>query len=391
MPSRSDASRHWSRLSGPLVLLLILAFPLTALAAERTSANVVLVDTSAVVSDDLYAAGNRVVVQGRVEGDLIATAFQDVLITGTVTGDVLAGAGSVHVSGTVEGSVRAVASTVVIDGTVGKDVVVGAWDATVDGRVAGDALVWGNRARVAGTVGGVLEGQTRRLALGGELQGGARVTTGRLSMEPNTVVGGDLTYRSKTDATGLSAARVDGVVVHRRPLAPNVRVRALIVLAKVVLSMLAAVIGLLLMWAAPRPSERAQAAVGRSWWKAWLMGLGVMISPLLVVAVAGVLLSLTPPEAALPVVAVFTPLGLAVSGLMVALAFAAPTAVYPWMGRFGSQARGPVRAFLYATGVITLLLLLPWVGWVVLLTLVPIGIGGWLGAHEEPDGVAAPV
>jgi hypothetical protein len=168
-------------------------------------------------------------------------------------------------------------------------------------------------------------------------------------------------------------------------LAANVRVRALLILAKMVLSMLAAVIGLLLMWAAPRPSHRAQATVGRSWWRAWLRGLGVMISPLVVLVLAGVLLSLTPPEAALPVVAVLTPLALAVSGLTAALAFAAPTAVYPWIGRFGNQSRGPVRAFLYAAGVITALLLVPWVGWLVLLVLVPIGLGGWLGTEYEEE------
>ncbi len=367
------------------MLVLILGLPLTALAAERTSADVVLVETSALVPDDLYAAGNRVVVQGRVEGDLIATAFQDVLVTGTVTGDVIAGAGSVHISGTVNGSVRAVAPTVVIDGTVGKDVVVGAWSSTVDGTVSGDALVWGNRARVAGTVGGILEGQTRRLSLGGDLQGGVDVTTGRMSVEPDTEVGGDLTYRSSTDASNVSNAAVSGVVVHRRPLAANVRIRALVVLAKIVLSMLAAVVGLLLMWAAPRPSERAQAVVGMSWWKAWLMGLGVMISPLVVLALAGVLLSLTPAEAALPVLAVFTPLGLAVTGLTAALAFASPTAVYPWVGRFGNQSRSPVRSFLYAAGLITVLLLVPWIGWVVLLVVIPIGMGGWLGAQPANE------
>lgn len=368
------------------MLLVILGLPMTALAAERTSSDVVLVEVSAVVPDDLYAAGNRVVVQGRVEGDLIATAFQDVLVAGTVTGDVIAGAGSVHISGTVNGSVRAVAPTVVIDGTVGKDVVVGAWSSTVDGEVTGDVLVWGNRARVAGTVGGVLEGQTRRLNLGGDLQGGVDVTTGRMGVEPETKVGGDLTYRSESDASNVSNAAVSGVVVHRRPLAANVRIRALVVLAKIVLSMLAAVVGLLLMWAVPRPSERAQAVVGRSWWQSWLMGMGVMISPLVVLALAGVLLSLTPAEAALPVLAVLTPLGLAMTGLTAALAFAGPTAVYPWIGRFGNQSRSPVRAFLYAAGVLTVLLLVPWVGWVVLLVVIPIGMGGWLG-HEPDDPV----
>ena len=367
-----------------LLLFLLVGAALPAAAAERTSSDVVLVDTGTVVSDDLYAAGNRVVILGQVDGDLVVSAFEDVVVAGRVNGDVIGAAGSIEISGSVEGSVRVLASTVVVGGTVGKDVVIAAWSSTLTGDVGGDALVWGNRSNLSGVVGGDIEGQTRRMELGGRVDGRVEITVGELLIAPDTVVVGDLAYRSGSVAVGESTADVGGAVVHRRPIAPNVRVRALAVMGKVVLGLLAAVAGLLMMWAVPASSDRALAAVGASWWRAWLRGLAVLLSPLVVVAVAAVLLRLSPAEASVPVLAVFVPFFFAVVGVVAALSFVAPVAVYPWLGRLGNSGRSVVRSFLYAVPIVTVLTLLPWVVWVVALVVVPSGIGGWLSSSAEP-------
>lgn len=167
-------------------------------------------------------------------------------------------------------------------------------------------------------------------------------------------------------------------MVHRRPLAPNVRVRASFILAKVLLGLMTAVVGLLVMWAAPDPARRAASVVRESPVRSWLVGLAVSASPLLVLAAAGVLLAFTPAQAALPVLAVMAPVFLAAVGLVLALAFAAPVAVNPVLGDPRRVGRSPVRAFLYGAGILVAASLIPYVVLVVLAVVVPLGVGAWL-------------
>lgn len=357
---------------------MTLALP--AQAAERSVSDVVLVDQGVVIGDDLYAAGNRVVVEGRVEGDLIVAAYQDVTIRGTgeVTGDLLGVAGSVSVAGRVGESVRVVSPRVEIAGHVGHDVLLLAWDATLASDVGGGATLWAWAAETAGSIAGDLEGQMRNLSLGGRVGRNVDVTANRLRVREGTVVAQDLGYRSGADAQGIELAEVGGTVVHRLPLPPNIRVRALVILAKLVLGLMAAVAGLLVMWARPEASERVIAGTRVSWWRSWLRGLGVMALPVVLLALAVLLLWLAPPEAGLPLVGVLVPLFLAVVGAVLALAFVAPVAAFPWVGRLGGPQRGPVRAFLYGAAGVVLASLVPLVTWAIVLFLIPLGIGGWL-------------
>lgn len=360
--------------------LAVVGLAQPAQAAERSVSDVVLVDQGTVIEDDLYAAGNRVVIGGRVDGDLVVAAYEDVTITatGTIVGDVIGVAGSVIVAGTVEESVRVVSPRVDVTGAVGGDVILLAWDATLASNVAGEATLWTWTTEIAGTIEGDLEGQMRRLMLGGRVGGNVDVTVNHLEAREGAVVGQDLGYRSERDASGLEQADVGGVVVHRLPLPPNIRVRALLVLAKLVLGLMAAVAGLLVMWAVPGASERAVVAARESWWRSWLRGLGVMALPLAVVALAGLFLWLAPTEAGLPLVGILVPLFMAVLGVVLALAFISPVAALPWVGRLGNSDRGPVRAFLYGTVAVIIVSLVPWLAWSIVLFVVPLGIGAWL-------------
>jgi hypothetical protein len=80
--------------------------------AERTQSDLVIVRAGDVIGEDLYAAASRVVVEGRIEGDLYAVAFNDVTISGEVTGDVVVAASRLELTGVVGGSVRAVSPLV---------------------------------------------------------------------------------------------------------------------------------------------------------------------------------------------------------------------------------------------------------------------------------------
>lgn len=383
MPFPSEpATPRTGRLIATLALVAagLVGPALPAAAATRSASDVVLVDAGTVITDDLYAAGNRVVIAGRVAGDLMVAAYEDVTITGTVTGDVVGVAGSVVVTGTIGESLRVAAPEVRVSGRVGDGVLAAAWSAMLDGEIAGEVTLWAWVADVAGVITGDLEGQMRTLRLDGRVDDNVDVTVGRLSVGADTSVGSDLGYRSQRRAVGIEDAEVGGAVVHRLPLAPNIRLRALVLLAKVVLGLIGAVAGLLIIWALPGPASRAIDRVSESWGRAWLRGLGVLALPILVVALAVLLLRLAPVEAALPLLAVLVPMFVAVLGMVLTLAFVAPAVVFPWLGRIGYPQRGPVRAFVYAAAFVVLASLVPWVSWLIVLVLVPVGIGGWVAA-----------
>ncbi len=378
MPSRSDrwSGRRWGLFVGCLAVAM---GALPAQAAELTASDLVLVDTGTVVADDLYAAGNRVLILGRVEGDLLVSSFSDVMVSGSVSGDILGVAGAVTVTGHVGGSVRVMTPTLVVTGEVAGDVVSVAWDQIIGGEVGSDVLMWAFRTKIDGRVGGHVRGQSRRLSLEGAVDGNVDVTVNHLTVSEGAAVGGDLGYRSPRPSDEVARADVGGTVTHRTPLAPNVRLRALGVLAKLLLSLMAGVVGLLVMWAAPTASARAAAAVRASWWRSWLRGLLVCLAPLVVVGAGAAFLALTPFEAALPVLAVLLPVFLAVVGILAALGFAAPAAVFPWLGNPANQERSPVKAFLLGLVVVTVAAQLPWLAVVVAAVVIPTGIGGWVG------------
>lgn len=201
-----------------------------ASAADTSNAEFVIIQEDDVFPEDLYAGAIRVVVAGRIEGDLVAFAADEIVITGTVTGSVTAVAPSVTVAGTIDGSLRVVSSSLDVEGTVGRDVVGTVWSAELapSSEVVGDVLLWSWNLDALGTIGADITGTQRNLRLAGQIDGDVDVTVHQLEVVGPLVVVGDLDYRSDRTAEGLDMAEVGGAIVNKTPLPPNLRVRALI-------------------------------------------------------------------------------------------------------------------------------------------------------------------
>lgn len=114
-------------------------------------------------ADTVYMAPDGwqgdVVIDGTVEGDLIAGAGR-LTINGTVDGDLLAGAGVVQINGEVTGDVRAGAGDLTIAGTVGEDVLVAAGTVIITdtGEISEDLVFFAGNVQVDGSVAGSVLG-----------------------------------------------------------------------------------------------------------------------------------------------------------------------------------------------------------------------------------------
>ena len=359
---------------------LMMASALPAVAAETANSEFVIIQSDDILEDDLYAGAIKVVVEGVIDGDLIAFAGEEVVINGTVTGSVLAFAPRVTINGEIGGSLRTVANDVLVTGTVGRDVVIAAFDVRLDAgfSVGNDLLVWAWDLNALGHVGGDLTGTQRNLELAGVIDGDVDVSVGQLAVVDPLTVAGDFGYRSDQPAEGLDNASVDGAVVHKTPLPPNIRVRALGFFARFLVIVFLTITALAIAWGWPDKTERAVRTLKETPGKSWLSGALVMASPLLLALVAVLVLGLAPASASFPLLAILGPLVLASAGVV--LAFCVVAGI-PAVGRLGGlilkklDIYGAIVVGAIVTGVVWLL---PIVGWMVPLIVLPIGMGGWM-------------
>jgi cytoskeletal protein CcmA (bactofilin family) len=326
----------------------------TELGGKVRSGREVTVPAGETVQGDLIASAGTVRIDGRVDGDLVASGGQ-VTVAGTVTGDLLAAAGSTTVSGQVDGDARIASGQAQVEGRVGEDLLVASGQATVasGAQVGGDLVFGAGQMRMDGAVAGSVLGATGNYARGGSVGGSEDVT------------------------------------VEEREPAPTATDRALGLLRRYV-SIL--IVGLVLLWLAPRLLRGAAVAVRRR----PLVGLGLGVLGFIGVIVAVVLVVL---------VTVLVAIGLGLLGLgslagvtgfggtlavalicflfLLAVVFGAQAAVGLGLGGLLFRGDAPPfgRAFLaLAVGVAVVVLLsaIPVVGGFLQAIIVVLGLGALL-------------
>lgn len=255
-------------------IVALLVLPLT-LGSLRMAGRVIVPDGD-VVTEDLYAMGELVIIEGTVEGDVFAVAGE-VRVTGTVTGDVIALVGGpLVVSGTVGGAVRAAAVTVDLPGRVADDALLAALEATLGGSVGRDVIMVAGETSLGGRVGRDLLAQSVRMKIDGVVGRDVEVRVDTLSLGSRAQVEGDLLYQASADAGTADGAVVAGQFTRRDVLAP--------VWAKAVtrmvsfLSLLGLIVaGLVGAWLFRSTSAAALDEVAEHPWRSAAVGVGVLL------------------------------------------------------------------------------------------------------------------
>jgi hypothetical protein len=172
----------------PIVaVMLTTLFPLSTYAAEFKTGNYTL-ETESVVDDDLYIAGENVVIEGVVDGDLVVFG-DEITVNGTVSGDLYVFGATIDIAGSVYGSVFAFGSNVTVEGTVGSNMYIGSMIADLDADIAKDLNIGAGTVKLAGSVGDDV-----------------RVATGQLSSE--AVVTGD--FLASTESPSVNEEKISG-------------------------------------------------------------------------------------------------------------------------------------------------------------------------------------
>jgi hypothetical protein len=381
MTQRWIATLRWIALALPLLALA----PTAAQAADFRRGQDVTIPAGTMISDDLYAFGSTVTVDGTIAGNLIA-AGGNVKVTGTVERDVMVAGGTVDISGPVKGSVRMAGGNLTLSGPVTEDVL-----------AAGGTL---NLAS-GNTIGRDLVVGVGNLDLWGRVGRNLRARVTNLHLESGASVGGDLDYASDNTAQIDSGATVSGVVKHSPPnftAQPTLAQRvtdAFIGWIRLVIGLFA--LGLLVLLPFGGFSRRASDAIGRAPLASLGLGLGMLIGvPILalIIFVLGLLVGGWPLSlAALALLAIATAVGYVLAALFVGrngLRLLARREVHPLLGLLAGL------VLLTAVG------LIPILGGLVGLVAVVFGLGAltvtlfqsWRGstliAASAPSGPAAP-
>ena len=135
-----------------IATIVVAASPTAATALTLREGSAVQVASGEVISDDLYAFGDTITIDGTVEGDVVAFG-QIVLVNGEVRGALISAAQTVRVAGSVGGSARLAGAIVDVTGDVAGDVLAGAGQVVVSGDVQRDLAAGAQAVSISGGVG----------------------------------------------------------------------------------------------------------------------------------------------------------------------------------------------------------------------------------------------
>ncbi len=182
-------------------ILFLLFLPVAGIARLQQSSPCA-VSTGQEIAGNFYAMCPEVVIDGTVHGDVVALAGT-VTVNGTVDRDLVAIAGHVIVNGTLDGDVRTLAADLVIQPTAQltgshADVTALGLNAHMMAPVSGDVLFGGYQTILDNTLGGNLRFWGSALVLNGPVNGDADVSVDstRTGFRPPDVPGLGLVFTS---------------------------------------------------------------------------------------------------------------------------------------------------------------------------------------------------
>lgn len=326
---------------------------------------------------DLYAAGEAVRVDGRLNGDLVAGARR-IVVDGQVEGDVFAAGNTIDLRGPIGDSTRIAGQMLTVDTTIDGDLLAGGEELllTENASVAGGLTAAASLVEIDGTVGRGARVAAGEIIVRGTVNGDVNVIADRLDLAPGARITGDLDYRARTPLSPEAADRVEGAVRYEEPVEDRDDGGAGFGIAFWFWQVLAALLtGIVAVAALRGVVERLVASIAEETTLGALLGFTAFL--------------LIPVAAAIAIVTlVGLPIGVAAVLLFGLALYAAKLPIAVWiggrlLGLAGRPGASPYAAM--ATGVLLLYLLfaIPFVGWLFWLAATWLGLGAMVVAGRR--------
>ncbi len=199
-------------------LTLIFLFLFSSLFCEEQGNNeeeIVVLPSTAIVNGDYFANGRTVEISGTVNGDVYIFGGQ-VFIDGIVNGDVLVAGGSVEISGRVSKNVRLMAGQASITGHIGQNLtgVTATIELSPSSSVGRNVTIVSGNTDLESTVGNNVRLYSSSVRISDGIRGKVVAYVGRLRLTSKVKIGETLEYWSNNNALIDPNAVIQGGVTH---------------------------------------------------------------------------------------------------------------------------------------------------------------------------------
>jgi len=331
------------------VILSIISTP--AEAARVETGDIITINKDEIINDDIYYFGETVNLKGTVTGDAVILARQ-VNFDGTIEGSLLVFAQSILLNGDVKGTIRGAADSVYFNGSTKGDLIMAADTINISGPVKRDIIAAASRLVIEAPVGNDIKAAVGELIIGS-----------RADIE------GNVYYRSADEAVIEREAAIRGTIERSEPagqetIAPT---RSVWNFIRPILSILLVTVLIILLF--PNTArETVQTIKERPGLSLGIGALAVFITPL-----AAILLLLTVIGAPLSILSILT--------YTVLLYLTRVFAGY-FLGRLAFDRMGrelhPLWVALVGVLILSLLINIPYIGWLIHLVAVILAAGALL-------------
>lgn len=360
--------RAWLALGVSVAFLLVIFAGVKAQAWTQFHAgNSSTVGASETIDSTVFMGGRDVNIYGTINGDLFCGA-QNLNISGTVNGDVICGAQTINLSGHVTGDIRVAAQTINFTGTVDGNATVAAQTLNTDtkSKITRDASMAGNDLNLNGKIGRDLAAGGANITIGGEIGRDIKSGGNQMTLLSSAKVGGGIDYTSKNKVVIQQGADVTGSVTYHYPSKKHVdfpRVAAFSGAIALFVALMLLVKAFVLTALFPRFVHGAiSRGLKRPWW-ALLVGFGASI----LAPIVGVLLLIS---------IIGIPLAIMMFIFWVLISLLSGWFAAYWLGRMIWRSQtNPLMIVLIGGLVLLLLIMVPYLGFFVLLLAFWLGMG----------------
>jgi len=375
-------SKHTFR--GLAVLLIVMLATVFAavpvFAFDARSGDTVTVASGEVVDGDLYIAGGDIIIDGTVNGDIFGVG-RSLTINGTINGGVSFAGQTITVNGEIAHGARLAGQTINVSGNIGRDLVAAGADITVTStaKIGSDLILAVGTSRIDGHINGNIIGGASEVTITDGVGGNIELEVDKLTIASTANIQGNLTYTSENEANIQSGAQIGGTTTHK---VPEVKEPARAgpfsgIGGKVIAFLMTLLAGIVIILVAPRRAASVGASIRHEPWLS--LGWGAII--LFATPVAAIVTLIT--VVGVPVGLI----GLTLYGIGIYLSqIAVGLFIGYWIiGYFRKvETRGIlVGALALGFTVLTLLKLIPYVGFPLWLATVLFGLGALLVSERR--------
>lgn len=328
---------------------------------------------------NLYVVGANVLVNSKISGDLYV-AGGNVTVEGDVESDIDAAGGTVYLNGLVGGDVRVLGGNITINNAVAGDLVIMGGTVTVSEKatVGGDVIVLGGEVNLQSAVAGRLLARTDRFTLNGPVAGPADIQS-NMSVEfgQKASVGSGSKYKAPKEAEISNAETLGSINYEVLTIKQGQRNAAKsftgIMTIGFLIKLIAMIIAALVLYKLlPKTSQKLVEATHDRFWHNLLIGfLFLVVGP-----IAFVILLLV-------FVGFYSAIILLVAWILILILAALLAQVYTgaWLMKYFTKKETlhiDWQAIVIGTVVLSLVALIPFIGWLIMAILFLVATGAML-------------